>query len=419
MRVRLERCRGMRLIQRHPEPSSLRDRLVARGRWGFAVPHRPLFLGAALLASLSVPLWLAAQAMGVSDLAGLPPRLWHTREMLFGFLPAVVAGYLLSVMPNRSRRLPRHGVPLAGLVFLWLLARLPLPAPLMTPGILVIIDAAFPAAVLGALLREARFPGPWPHWPEIGAVAVLTVGCGASRALFLLETYPQFWQLWPGTLRAALTLALWLIFLVGGRLTPSLTRSACLDRKCRMAIAAPNGFDRWIMAVTLPALGLIVADLQSPAVALVLAVVGGLHLARLARWRGWLPLPLKVRALHFGYAWASLSVLLAAVAACGWTSGDTARHAAAVGALGTMSLAVMVRLATTLGPLPRADLRWCRSALALILLATPLRLTAGPTPSPLLWFAAIAWSLGWACSARALAQGWLSRPRPSDTARPL
>ncbi|MBI3355914.1 MAG: NnrS family protein, partial [Nitrospirae bacterium] len=56
---------------------------------------RPFFLSAALFAGIAVPLWvlLFARASGAGFL--YPPREWHVHEMLFGFLPAVMTGFLL------------------------------------------------------------------------------------------------------------------------------------------------------------------------------------------------------------------------------------------------------------------------------------------------------------------------------------
>ena len=85
---------------------------------------RPFFFGAASWALIALTLWLCALA-GTSS---LPSRFdavaWHRHEMLFGFVGAAVAGFLLTAVPNWTGKLPIAGRPLLALVGLWVAARL-------------------------------------------------------------------------------------------------------------------------------------------------------------------------------------------------------------------------------------------------------------------------------------------------------
>jgi uncharacterized protein involved in response to NO len=51
------------------------------------------------------------------------PRDWHVHEMLYGFLPAVITGFLFTAIPNWTGRLPLRGRPLMFLVALWIAGR--------------------------------------------------------------------------------------------------------------------------------------------------------------------------------------------------------------------------------------------------------------------------------------------------------
>lgn len=66
----------------------------------FSFGFRPFFLCATLFAGLTVPLWMGAFAKG----AALGPQgdamAWHAHEMIFGFIGAVVVGFLLTAVPN-------------------------------------------------------------------------------------------------------------------------------------------------------------------------------------------------------------------------------------------------------------------------------------------------------------------------------
>ena len=78
----------------------------------FSYGFRPFFLGAALFAGVALPIW-AMILSGVDNTHFLyVPREWHAHEMIFGFLPAVIAGFLFTAMPNWTDRPPIKGMPL-------------------------------------------------------------------------------------------------------------------------------------------------------------------------------------------------------------------------------------------------------------------------------------------------------------------
>ena len=58
---------------------------------------RPLFLAGSVLALLSIPLWLAALLGLFADWQPTGGWLaWHRHEMVFGFVVAIIAGFLLT-----------------------------------------------------------------------------------------------------------------------------------------------------------------------------------------------------------------------------------------------------------------------------------------------------------------------------------
>ena len=84
---------------------------------------RPFFFGGATWAVLALVLWLMALAGATTLHTLFDPLAWHRHEMLFGFVGAVIAGFLLTAIPNWTGRLPIAGAPLATLFGLWLAAR--------------------------------------------------------------------------------------------------------------------------------------------------------------------------------------------------------------------------------------------------------------------------------------------------------
>ena len=93
---------------------------LRRARMAAAPPilrggFRPFFLGGALWAVIALAVWLAALAGQVTVPSAFDALAWHRHEMLFGFVGAVITGFLLTAIPNWTGRLPIAGAPLAGL----------------------------------------------------------------------------------------------------------------------------------------------------------------------------------------------------------------------------------------------------------------------------------------------------------------
>src|SRR5690606_2980268 len=116
---------------------------------------RPLFLAAGIWAALVMPAWIAAFA-GAATLPGaFPPFDWHVHELLYGYLPAVVGGFLLTAVPNWTGRLPMTGWRLLVLVLLWLAGRIAVLCSASLPAAVVAaVDLAFLAALILAMGRE-------------------------------------------------------------------------------------------------------------------------------------------------------------------------------------------------------------------------------------------------------------------------
>src|ERR1041384_2882958 len=77
-----------------------------RGPAIFSYGFRPFFLGAALFAGVVVPIWILVLAGAGESTFLYPARDWHVHEMVFGFLPAVITGFLLTAITNWTDRSP-------------------------------------------------------------------------------------------------------------------------------------------------------------------------------------------------------------------------------------------------------------------------------------------------------------------------
>src|SRR5262245_3664982 len=85
---------------------------------------RPFFFFGACYTALAIALWLPLFEGEIKLATVFAPRDWHVHEMLFGYVAAVLTGFLLTAIPNWTGRLPLQGAPLLALVVVWFAGRL-------------------------------------------------------------------------------------------------------------------------------------------------------------------------------------------------------------------------------------------------------------------------------------------------------
>jgi uncharacterized protein involved in response to NO len=352
---------------------------------------RPFFLLGALWAALALFLWLAALAAGLDLPTAMEPLAWHRHELLFGYVGAIVAAFLLTAIPNWTGRKPVRGRPLLGLVLLWLLGRLAVVSSgWIGSGAALVLDTAFPLALAVVSAREILAGRNWRNLPVVAAVTLL--------ALADLLSHLESLRALPIDVlgdRLAIAVVAALVALIGGRITPSFTTSWL---KARGAVPLPAPFGRLdgaVMALTVLALLAWLAWPEGMIPALLLLAAAAGAAVRLARWRGAATVrePLLL-VLHLGYAWLALGLALLGLSALGLVPRSAALHALTAGAFGTMTLAVMTRAA--LGHTGRALTAdaWTTAIYAMVNLGALARLAAFWAPAaylPTLQLAGLLW----------------------------
>ena len=331
---------------------------------------RPMFLAAGSWALLAIALWLA-MFLGYLQLpTRFDPLAWHIHEMLFGFVMAAVAGFLLTAIPNWTGRLPVQGCQLALLAGLWLLGRVACLISADLPALLAIVaDLSFPVVLLAVAAREIIASRNWRNLVMTALLAVFII----ADLLMHLESLDMPVPSGLGW-RLGLAVPILLISVIGGRIIPSFTRNWLLKRHSARLPAADSAVDS--AAVGLLCAGLIVwavlPDFRVAGMILVIAAI--VNAWRLVRWAGgstWANPLLFI--LHLGYAWVvigtallGLSILDAGVPVA------SAIHALTAGGIGTMILAVMPRV--TLGHTGR-DLTANRTTVAIFVLINAAAIT--------------------------------------------
>ena len=306
---------------------------------------RPFFLMGSAWAVVAITLWLGMLA-GLLDTPGaIDPVAWHQHAMLFSFASAIIAGFILTAIPNWTGRLPVAGRALAALALLWLVGRAALfLSSLIGAPAAALIDSTFLFVLAGLIAREIIMGRNWRNLPPALLITLLAIANG----LFHLESLGAPIPDGLGTRLGVAAIAM-LIGLIGGRITPSFTRNWLVKRQAAGLPAPFATLDK--LALLLLALALLawVAAPESLPSGVLLTAAGGTLALRLSRWC-WFrcfaePLALI---LHIGYGWLAFAIGLLGLANLVPALGELAAlHALTAGAFGTMMLAVMTR--ATLG----------------------------------------------------------------------
>jgi uncharacterized protein involved in response to NO len=393
-------------------PAALQRRRDYAGPALFAYGFRPFFLAAGMWAAFGILLWLPEYLGAFTLPTHFGPLDWHIHEMLYGYVAASVAGFLLTAIPNWTGRLPVNGWPLAALAALWLAGRLALLVSAAIGGVAAAaIDASFLVVLALVAAREIVAGKNWRNLRVLIVLGALIAGNVLFHAEVLLKGSADY------GVRIAIASVLLLISLIGGRIVPSFTGN-WIKRENPGRMPVPfNRFDGIAMAISALALLAWIGMPAQPITGAVLLVAGVLQIVRLTRWAGDRTVSDRlVLVMHAAYAFVPLGFLL--VGASVFSDAvplSAGLHAWTAGAIGMMTLAVMTR--ATLGhtgrPLQASVIT--QAIYASVFVGAVLRIVSGCTGSIVLLEAGGAlWMLGFAGFALAYAP-LLVRRKPAWT----
>jgi len=322
--------------------SSLQQRRAYGGPVFLSLGFRPFFLFAGLWAVLAMGIWLAVLISGQS----LPSRMsgadWHQHEMVFGYTSAVIAGFLLTAVPNWTKRPPIIGLPLVALFSLWLVGRIALIFSLYLPAIAApLIDMAFLAALIAVIGREIIAGNNKRNLKILIILGLLLLANGIYHFEALNGGAARGYGI-----RFSVAMIMMLIMVVGGRIVPSFTRN-WLSRRGEGRPPVPFGrFDLITLASAALALMAWIFMPEHWGVRLLAALAALLHFMRVSRWAGLRagkePL---VLILHIAYLFVPVGFAVLALGDLlpGWAGASRVPHGWTAGAIGVMTLAVMTR----------------------------------------------------------------------------
>lgn len=307
----------------------------------FGYGFRPHFLLAGLGALVLIPAWALHLVAGLPLGSDWPPTLWHAHEVLYGFIAAAIAGFLLTAVPSWTGQKGYAGKPLALMATLWVLARVLAASSARWPPLLVaVVDLSF-LLVLAALVALPLLRSRNRNTPLLFVVLLFWL-CNAGFHLALLRADPPAARL---CLLLGIDLVLVLVTVVGGRIVPAFTSSGLRQAGLTATITSR----RWLDVIAVGSMVLVAASdaflpdgIASGVIAAVAALAQALRLAQWQGFRTWRQ-PL-VWVLHVAYAWLPVGLALkAATLLGGLLVGAFWLHALTIGALATMIVAVMTR----------------------------------------------------------------------------
>ncbi|MBW7948149.1 MAG: NnrS family protein [Pseudorhodoplanes sp.] len=322
-------------------PAALARRREYCGPALFSYGFRPFFLGGAAWAALSILLWIPQYVGALTVPTALAATDWHGHEMIYGYGSAVIAGFLLTAIPNWTGRLPVCGLPLAGLAALWLAGRIAIFCSTRVGlGVAATIDTAFLVLLALVAMREIVAGRNWRNLRVLGVLGVLIAG-NIVFHVEVIRTGASTYGLHLGI--AAIVL---LITLIGGRIIPSFTRNWLVRQNPGRLPQPFSRYDGLCVVASALALALWVFAPAFAATPFVLLATGLLQAYRLVRWAGDRTFADRlVLVLHVGYAFVPLGFLLTALSGL-WPDHvppNAGLHAWSAGAIGMMTLAVMTR----------------------------------------------------------------------------
>ena len=364
----------------------------------FRQAFRPLFLLGASFSVIAMLLW-GLVISGHLNLEFVGNQLfWHSHEMIFGFVGAIIIGFLLTAVQSWTGQRAPHGNTLIIIVLLWLAGRLSLLFGSGLPLWLVIsIDVSF-LPVSAYLLAKPILKAKQTKSLFFIPVLLLLTICNGLMYTGLIMGHPDIQQ--TGSISAVLLITL-LMAVIGGRVIPMFTANGTQTAKVSNI--------PWLDKTALASLWLLFAIhflmltkfIPSIIVSLLFAVSAVLVFTRGYRWKLWSTLDVPLLwSLHIGYWFIPLGLGMFAAYYAGLNIPfSVALHALTAGAMGSMILSMMSRV--SLGHSGRSLTPKQLMSLAFLLLISvgltrTLMIWLFPTHiSFWLWFSVLAWILAY------------------------
>jgi uncharacterized protein involved in response to NO len=311
-------------------------------RWvPFSYGFRPFFLVAGVYAAVGMAVWLWMYSTGSSPLRSLPPQLWHSHEMLFGFIGAAIAGFVLTAVPSWTGSRGFAGAPLIALVIFWLAGRIAFGLFHVIPlDVVILAEALFLPAVI-ATIGPSLFRTRNRNMVLLFVIASFWV----ADLFFLYAVRTGDIAAASTALRAGIDVILFLLTIIAGRVIPPFTANALRKRGLDVSLRSMAVVERGVLITMIAYFIVDVYPASREQIIVVSTIAAVFHFVRITGWHS-----IKSRhdpvvwILHVAYLWIPLGLTLRVLFMTGgheWAA--YWQHALAAGAAATMILAIMTR----------------------------------------------------------------------------
>lgn len=304
----------------------------------FRLGFRPFFLLGSVSGVISLVVWLAS-FQGLTII--LPANsLWHAHEMLFGFVMAIVVGFLLTASANWANKPGLQGVKLGILTGVWLLGRLLFLVPEVGHELRMIVDLSFQPLAIIFLYPYLKSSSNKANLAFIGLLTSLWV----CNLLFHLDQIKILQGFARQSLLASIQIVIIILVVISGRVIPFFTKRAIPDYR---GINIP-----WLNHITnvftLAFVGTYLFVESGPLLFWLGIANAILHSARLYVWFDYKILKSPILfILYLGYSWLVVAFFASSLATRGFISSSLATHAFSASAISIMIVGMMTRV--TLG----------------------------------------------------------------------
>ena len=349
--------------------SSKEQKIPAIWRQAF----RPFFLFGGIFSILSISTWATVLAgkFYFTPYGGL--TFWHAHEMLFGFVAAIIAGFLLTAVQNWTGLRATHGKSLITLFSLWLIARIfMLFGAWSYSWITTLIDISFLPLTAFFMARLVLKVKQYRNLVFVPILLLLATANLLSHVSVITGDTHFYTQSIYGTV---MTITL-VMTLITGRVVPMFTANGTKTTKVENL--------PWLEKLTIGSTAILFlihfANMQtilpSQLLALLFLLCSLSHSIRAIRWRPHITFntPL-VWSLHLAYWFIPTSFLLFSLHYMGVTiSASNALHGLTAGAISSLILSMIARISLGHTGRPLTPHWITKYAFSLIILAGSMRM---------------------------------------------
>lgn len=308
----------------------------------FDLAFRPFFILGSLFSIVALLVWGSVLANMVEFKAYFPVQLWHGHEMVYGFVAAIMVGFLLTAVQNWTGLRSSHGLSLMILALLWLTGRL-----LMWPGfdiswwLRMIGDISFllfSAVLLGRLLLKKAQKR---NYFAVIALLILVL----DNIVFHYSLHTSNAMSASQSLHSVIFVITLMMSVIGGRVIPMFTANTTqVPARSRKAWLDRAGLGLLWMIVMIFLLQL-QAQLPSSFMTVLFATTSVLIALRCSQWRFLTTLPHPLLwSLHLGFWCIPLGLALTALHYAGLIAFSVGLHNLAVGAMAGLILSMICRV---------------------------------------------------------------------------